>query len=198
VTRLLSSLLQLSKDLDDLGIPWALVGGLAVAARAEPRTTRDIDLAVSVSNDRQAERLIADLRVRGYELLAILEQEAVGRLATVRLAVPEAEGELVADLLFASSGVEPEIVEQADLLEIVPGMTVPVASTAHLIAVKLLAGRPQDWRDARWLLAQAGPADLEKTQEALSLITSRKFNRGKDLAAAYRELLTQGPEAFEG
>lgn len=36
-------------ELDGAGSPWALVGGLAVSARLEPRFTRDIDLAVSVA-----------------------------------------------------------------------------------------------------------------------------------------------------
>ena len=35
---------------------WALVGGFAVSARAEPRTTRDIDVAVAVTDDSDAEQ----------------------------------------------------------------------------------------------------------------------------------------------
>ena len=44
--------------LDDLATQrLALVGGLAVSARAEPRFTRDVDLAVAVVSDDEAERL---------------------------------------------------------------------------------------------------------------------------------------------
>ena len=35
---------------------FALVGGLAVSARAEPRLTRDADLAVAVSDDHDARK----------------------------------------------------------------------------------------------------------------------------------------------
>jgi hypothetical protein len=35
-------------DLDELSIPHALVGGLAVSARVEPRMTRDVDAVVAV------------------------------------------------------------------------------------------------------------------------------------------------------
>jgi hypothetical protein len=62
---LASHLEQVVRDageaLEALGFEWALVGGLAVSARAEPRFTRDVDLAVSVVADRQAEALIREL-----------------------------------------------------------------------------------------------------------------------------------------
>ena len=67
------------------GCGWALVGGLAVSIRAEPRFTRDVDVAVSVADDATAEGLVRDLRAQGYRLDATLEQAALGRLATVRL-----------------------------------------------------------------------------------------------------------------
>lgn len=35
-------------DLEDLGVRWALIGGLAVSAGAEPRTTRDIDVYLPI------------------------------------------------------------------------------------------------------------------------------------------------------
>jgi hypothetical protein len=44
----------------------AAIGGLAVAARAEPRTTRDLDVAVAVSGDREAEGIVLAMRSRGY------------------------------------------------------------------------------------------------------------------------------------
>lgn len=72
-------------DLRDLGAEHALVGGHAVSARVEPRFTRDLDFAVAVANDSAAEALVRELGVRGYRLTAIVEQEATGRLATVRL-----------------------------------------------------------------------------------------------------------------
>lgn len=74
--------------------------------------------------------------------MEVLEQDYVKRLSGVRL---ERRGsDVVVDLLFASSGIENEVVASADLLEVLPGLTVPVATTAHLIALKVLAGRSQD------------------------------------------------------
>jgi hypothetical protein len=76
------------RTLNDRAHPWALVGGLAVPVRVEPSFTRDIDLAVSVPDDRAAERLVADLTAAGFALRLSFEQHALGRLAAVRLLLP--------------------------------------------------------------------------------------------------------------
>ena len=55
LTRLARVVQRARDDLDRLGLKWALIGGLAVAVRAEPRFTRDVDLAVTVADDREAE-----------------------------------------------------------------------------------------------------------------------------------------------
>jgi hypothetical protein len=51
----------------------------------------------------------------------------------------EDEEGIVLDLLFASSGIEPEIVMASEVLEILPGLELPVARTSHLIALKVLS-----------------------------------------------------------
>jgi hypothetical protein len=165
--------------------PFALVGGLAVSARAEPRFTRDVDLAVAVPDDQEAEAVVHGLVQRGYRVHAAVEQEKVGRLATVRLISPGQDiDDIVTDLLFASSGVEAEVVAQADTLEILPGVVTPVAGVGDLIALKVLSQsprRPQDAADLVSLFAIAKTTDLMRARALLDLITARGFNRGKDL-----------------
>ena len=186
-----AALRRIASDLQRHHRRWALVGGFAVSARAEPRFTRDIDAAVMVENDADAEGLVRALIADGYELLAAVEQDETGRLATVRLSSPPG-GEVVVDLLFASSGIEPEIARSAEPTEIVPGLTLPIATTGHLIALKLLArddqSRPQDLADLRALRAVASPEDLAAADRAARLISSRGFNRGRDLTAALKEV----------
>jgi predicted nucleotidyltransferase len=188
------TLRQAATDLNRRNLKWALVGGFAVSARAEPRFTRDVDIAVAVANDESAEMLVRSLLPDGYTVLASIEQDATSRLATVRLARSITEDEeIVVDLLFASSGIEPEIAASAEVLEILPGLSVPVATTAHLIALKILArnddSRPQDLMDLRALRAAAVPDDIADAREALSLITERGFNRNRDLQAALEEMM---------
>ena len=170
---------------------WALVGGLAVSARAEPRFTRDIDLAVATAHDRDAEALVRELLGSGYRMLAMLKQETAGRLATVRLETPREEpGAVVVDLLFASSGVEPEIIQEAEVLEVLPGLRVPVARGGHLLALKVLSvspKRPQDLMDILALLREATPADIDQARKTAALIVTRGYGRGRNLVGDLEE-----------
>lgn len=162
----------------------ALVGGFAVSVRTEPRFTRDVDLVVAVSDDDQAERLVARFLQHHHQLLESVEQESAGRLATARI---ELQGGGMLDLLFASSGIEPEVVGAAEPTEVLPGLQVPVARVGHLVALKLLARddvlRPQDAGDLRALLAVAGPTELQLAREAVELIEQRGFGRGRALVS---------------
>ncbi len=172
---------------------WALIGGLAVSARSEPRFTRDVDLAVAADGDREAEALVRALQRMGYRILTVLEQETTGRLATVRLEPPDSgEHGVILDLLFASSGIEPEVVSSATLVEVFPDMELPVATVGELLALKILSRdderRPQDAADIRALLREASTSDLKTTEKALSLIIERGFNRNRDLLADFKSL----------
>ena len=205
MTRLETALIRLDADLRKLRCRWALVGGMAVSARARPRTTQDVDVAIAVSGDHEAERVVATLRAFGYEVRSIVEQTTRGRLATVRLLPPAEvanpmgvdEEETLVDLLFASSGIEPEVVGAADRLTILPGFDVPVATTGHLLALKVLSeqdNRPQDRMDAIALIQSAGVRDLQDAREAIELIIRRGFDRGKDLRATLAGVLAVRPE----
>jgi hypothetical protein len=185
VSRLEAALGAIASELERVHRAWALIGGLAVSARAEPRFTRDIDLAVAAVDDQDAEAVVRGLVASGYGVLATLEQEAASRLATVRLETPgEGPSAVVVDLLFASSGVEPEIIQEAEVLEVLPGLRVPVAGIGHLLALKALSispTRPQDLIDILALLREAKPADIDQARKTAALIVKRGFGRGRDL-----------------
>ena len=194
VNPLERSLRQASSDLAELGHRFAVVGGLAVSTWAEPRLTRDADLAVAVANDTEAESLVAALGDRGYSLIAAVEQTATGRLGTVRLVRREDGDGVVVDLLFASTGVEHEIGDGAVLTAVIPGLVLPVASVGHLIAMKLLARddrhRPTDADDLTSLALAATDHDWEIARGAASLIEQRGYGRGRDLIGALSALRT--------
>lgn len=169
-----------------LGCRWAVVGGDAVSARTVPRFTKDVDLSVSVATDAEAEAIVRELHARGYRVAQLIEHEPSGRLSTVRMKLPGSTAEDPdLGLLFASCGIEPEIVDAATPLEIEPGVVVPVAISGHLIAMKLLAAdadrRPQDLADLTALIERAGDRDLRDARDAIQSIHARGFDRGRDL-----------------
>lgn len=198
MSLLAAAIIRTRRELDDLGARWAIVGGLAVAVHAEPRQTRDVDLAVVVSGDGEAERIVRQLTARGFRYVEegpVLEQTATGRLAGVRLEPPVMDATpVVVDLLFHSSGIEDEVVTAAEQLEVLPGLRLPVATRGHLIALKVLASRAQDVADVENLLRFASAEDIASARGALELISSRGCDRGKDLQADLRRHVGAGPE----
>lgn len=193
--RLQQALIRLNADLRALDLRWALVGGLAISVHAEPRTTRDVDVVVAVSGDPEAEQVVTALRTRGYRDYpegADLERRDMRRLAGYRFLAPGGDEQgLLVDVLFAFSGVEPEIVAAAQVLEVFPGVAVPVVRPGHLLALKILAGRPRDREDARALLQRLDAGELQRTRETLDLIGRRGFlaEPERDLRVELAQLL---------
>jgi hypothetical protein len=153
-------------NLDAVKVRWALIGGLAVSVRAVPRFTKDLDFAIAVANDSEAEDVVHRLRGRGYEPVEVLEQAYVERLSGVRL--ERGGSDVIMDVLSA-----------------------PVATTGHLIALKVLAGRNQDLTDLASLIPAASTEDLGAAREAVRLIHGRGFNREQDIAADLDKLIAE-------
>ena len=190
VTRTLQAAVA---DLRDCGASFAIVGGLAVGVRSEARMTRDVDIAVAVADDAGAESLIRALVQRGYRVRALLEHETTGRLVTARLDPPgENPAGVIVDLLLATTRIEGEIVRAAEPTTIAAGLVAPVATRAHLIAMKVLAmddvRRPKDRVDLAALLGVAGPAERADARRALELIHARGAAGSKDLLALFDAL----------
>src|ERR1035438_67800 len=182
-----SALRRAVADLDALKVRWALIGGLAVSVRSVPRFTKDLDFAIAVANDSEAEDVVHQLRGCGYQPVQGREQEYVERLSGVRL--ERSGSDVIVDLLFASSGIENEVITSATRLEVLPQLSAPVATTGHLIALKTLAGRNQDLTDLGSLIPAASTEDLDVAREAV--IHARGFNREQDVPADLDKLIAE-------
>jgi len=186
MTDLERTLRDAARMLESEEVAFALVGGLAVSARTEPRFTRDVDLAVAVADDRGAESVVQCFRRAGYGVDFLAEHEAAERLATARI-LTRHEPPIILDLLFASSGVEDRITAAAEPIPLADDLEIPVARPGHLIALKILsrddAVRPQDRVDLLALLRVAEPSDLRDAESLLEEIISRGFHRERELRA---------------
>jgi hypothetical protein len=192
-TKLERVLAAAARDIAAEGKYFALVGGLAVSVRAEVRFTRDVDLAVAVEDDAEAESLVYALKSRGYAAVASVEHEVQSRLATIRLRSPEG---VKVDLLFARSGIEGETVARATTVALPSVGSVPIARAEELLSLKVLSmteERLQDRIDARNLLRVNVELDLDCVRDNLRLIAHRGYARSQDLAAKLRTLLDSSP-----
>ena len=201
-------LAKLKEHLEALGCRFAVVGGLAVSARTRPRMTKDVDVVVAVDGDPEAEAIVRHLMATYYTVAPdeVFENLETQRMSTVRMRSRDSDStEPDSDLLFASSGIEREIVDAATELDFGVAGFVRVASIGHLIAIKVLSerpDRPQDRDDLCALLRVAGEDDLELAKTSLRLIAKRGYDRQKDLrgrlAAFIQEFapgLCERPEA---
>lgn len=112
--------------LDDLQIPYALIGGLAVGAYGAPRATKDVDFLV------------------GEEAF-----ERHGPIVSFRPGLPIESGGVAVDPV--SIGAEETFLVEA-IQEATQSFGVPVIGIGPLIYMKLSAGRKQDEADIQRLM----------------------------------------------
>jgi hypothetical protein len=128
--------------LEDRGTPYLVIGGLAVVAVGEPRTTADADAIVFVSK-AEAEALIRDAAGAGYDLGVEIELARLATTGTMRFR----RGRFQIDLITASLPFEEMALARANRYELF-GILLPFPSPEDLILLKVLAGRDKDMLDA--------------------------------------------------
>ena len=146
MTILEEALAEAIDFIDQLRLPYMLIGGLAVAEWGEPRATLDVDLTIWVEPDQfetTVKALAERFQVRGQDWFRLTSQSRV-------LPVRASNGVLV-DLLFAVWPVEQRAIEGA-VTRHIAGKAVRVASLDYLLFLKLISDRPKDLEDASRLL----------------------------------------------
>jgi len=168
-------------DLDATGARWALIGGWARSAYVRPRFTEDADFAVAVTSDAEADTVVFSLRHAGYGPPR-LHQHDTDHVSMVQL--EHSAKEVLMDLMFNHSGIETEIVDQANEVDLFrTGLLLPVARLPHLIAMKALADREKDQEDLDVLIPEATPGELAEARHAARLIQNRGLHPDKDVPA---------------
>jgi len=151
---LLQALRHVWLELERIGIPAAVAGGLALSTWKYVRATRDIDLLVGI-DERKVEEVVGQLRQAGIRPKKDPPTVPLGQLDVVPLFYepPEAFLDIQIDLLLAKSEYHREALRRRVATQL-PGFDFPVAVLAceDLVLHKLLAGRLIDRVDASELL----------------------------------------------
>ena len=129
--------------LNEAGVPWAVMGGCARNAYAEPRATKDVDFVLEADPAGFAALEVALQRAGFHRASAVSEPgEPVPDLALYR----DAAGRRI-DVLFAHTAFERSALQRRRSQTPDGQSATHVVSPEDLIVYKLIADRPQDRAD---------------------------------------------------
>jgi len=159
---LIQYLKELCLFLDNYGIDYMLVGGLAVGIWGAPRATVDIDFLVSFSikdcatlrqkvNDSNVFVFVQDKPMM-FEKISLLRSTLKSNL------------DIFVDFLFADNDFQKEALSRRQAIK-VADFTVNIPTPEDLVLLKLISGREQDILDAKKIFGmQRGHLDMEYMQ----------------------------------
>ncbi len=137
--------MALLTELERQGVPYALVGALALAIHGVPRATTDIDLLVR-RDDVEATLRVAETRGFGVQALPMRFSDGLEVRRSTKI---DATLLLTLDLLLVNENLEP-VWASRERVATERG-SVWVVSRQGLIDMKAWAGREQDLADIRRL-----------------------------------------------
>lgn len=139
---------KIASKLNELGIPYMVIGGQAVLLYGEPRMTKDIDITLGVGVDELTKIILlaGDLKLR---ILPERPEEFVNQFMVIPV-IDEKSG-IKVDFIFSFTFYEKEAISRARKINI-EKISVNFASLEDIIIHKIFAGRARDLEDVRIIL----------------------------------------------
>ena len=147
-----TTLIDVVSLLEQKGVRYVLIGGLAASLRGQPRVTADIDLVIGADVAR-ALRLMSSLATSRFEPFVPDFEEVVKR--SFILPLRHRYTGVKVDMALGLSGFEQQLIDRAEKMAIA-GQSVPVATAEDLLLMKVLAGRSRDDQDIHGIIAARG------------------------------------------
>ena len=159
--RLEDALEALGRALSSIGVPWMLIGGLAVIARGVRRFTTDID--VVVQGDAVDVDVLLQTLARNHIVPRIPDANAFAAANLILLVTHEPSG-VELDVSLGWTGFEREAIDARSPVAFGP-LRVPIASAEDLIIFKIVAAREIDLQDAKTLMTLYPAVDLDRIRK---------------------------------
>lgn len=145
---------DVARALDDHGVGYCVVGGLAVNLHGIPRATYDVDIVVERTEDQlgRCRRALESLGLRcrlplSLESLASETDEALALRNLIAVTFTDPNDPLrEVDVLVAPSVPASQLLARATIMESAE-LALRVVALADLVALKRAAGRKQDRAD---------------------------------------------------
>lgn len=162
---LIDAAIAVQRVLDEADIRFCFIGGFAAQRHAEPRVTRDVNLAVLTglgNESRVIDVLMGAFAARRPDARAFAERYRVLLLKT-------AAGVGI-DATLTALPFEAEMIARSSVFEFAPGIYLRTCLAEDLLILKVFAGRPIDWRDVEMVLRRYRPERLDLAAVRLALV----------------------------
>jgi hypothetical protein len=169
----LEAIHRLAEVLTRERVSYAFIGGIALNAWAIPRATFDLDLAVSVDEDRVSVLLDA-LAERGFIVDPVFRtgfRDRVAQMEKIHVHLPAGATLMAVDLFLGTTPFLRSLIERRQSIDLGRG-PIAICTAADLILLKLIADRPKDRVDVANILAVQGVPErdyLDRWARALGI-----------------------------
>ncbi|NOZ67707.1 MAG: nucleotidyl transferase AbiEii/AbiGii toxin family protein [Deferribacteres bacterium] len=133
------------------GIPYVLIGGIALQWWGEPRFTRDVDVTILVEPGEEEKVIRKILNKFSPRISDALEFAIKNRVCLVK-----SKSGYEIDISLGIPGYEEEVIRRTVECELDRNRTVNICSAEDLIIHKAVAGRPQDLSDIEGIILRQG------------------------------------------
>ncbi len=171
---------RIARALREAKLPYMIIGGQAVLIYAEPRLTRDIDIALGISIEEYSQLDIVCKRC-GFKKL--INHGSTFVRETNVLPVVDVKSNTRIDFIFSDTSYERAAIQKANTI-LIDGTKVKVAQPEDVIIHKMIAGRPRDLEDVSSILIKQKKMNikyirkiLKDFEEHLGISYIRPFNR---------------------
>jgi hypothetical protein len=179
------ALAALRAALESIGVPWMLIGGVAIIARGVARLTDDVDATV-IGADLDLDAAVIILSHHGI-VPRIEDATRFARQSQVLL-LRHVPSDTPLDLSLAWLPFEIEAIERAERLDL-GGVDAPVATIEDLLVYKAIAWRPRDRDDIERLIAGGQAIDIMRVQAIVEQLAEAMDD--PDRAIRFAELVAR-------
>ncbi len=151
LNNILQVAVSLGQQLEIFGIPYCVIGGVAVQRWGEPRQTADVDATLLTglgSEETAIERLLLQFSSRIDNPHEFAMQNRI-------LLLQSQEGTNI-DLSFGALPFEERLIERSSEWPVPRHGIIRTCSAEDLVVLKAFAGRPQDWIDVEKVIIRQG------------------------------------------
>lgn len=129
--------------LNDMQVPYVLIGGIAASILGRPRLTQDVDVLVKL-HEPAWDEFVQTARKYGFAA-RIGDCAAFARQSRVMLMLHTESG-IPVDIVLAGLSFEEEMISRASVCSL-GGIAFPLPAPEDIIVMKSVAGRPHDIAD---------------------------------------------------